>query len=161
MITYKNGDLLKSNCDIICHQVNLSGIFGGGIAYQIYEKFPIVEKNLQKQLSRNYNKTVNVKRYDLQFCEFDYNEIKPKYIANIFSQDIDYNTQYEWLDIAITNLLKHLDGAYKTLCLKTIGFPYGYGCGIANGKWEEVEKVLKKHFENNEKYDCEIWKMEV
>lgn len=35
MITHHNGDLLKSGCDIICHQVNLQGIMGGGLAKQI------------------------------------------------------------------------------------------------------------------------------
>ena len=161
MITYKNGNLLESDCDIICHQVNLSGIFGGGLTYQIYEQYPIVEIKLQKTLSRNYNETVYSKKYDLEFAKFDYNVMKPKYIANIFSQDDNYNTQYDWLDIALTNLLSHLDKVYKSLDLKTLGFPYGYGCGIANGKWEEVEKILKKHFDGNTKYDCEIWKYEV
>ena len=157
MITYKNGDLLKSNCDIICHQVNLQGIFGGGLALQIYKKFPCVEKNLQKALLKDRSIKTK-KRFDLEFCGFqNKNGCMPQYIANIFSQDKDYNTRYDWLDTAIENLLKHIETIEHIIPFKKIGFPYGYGCGIANGKWEEVEKVLKKHFENNTKYDCEIW----
>ena len=45
MISYHNGDLLKSGCDIICHQVNLQGVMGGGIARQIANKYPDVEKS--------------------------------------------------------------------------------------------------------------------
>ncbi len=40
MISYHEGDLLKSNCDVICHQVNLQGVMGGGLALQIARKFP-------------------------------------------------------------------------------------------------------------------------
>ena len=156
MITYKNGNLLDSNCDIICHQVNLQGLFGGGLAYQIYCKYPKVETNLLKALNKDYVKIVYKHRYDIQFADFKNN--KPQYIANIFSQDEYFNTNYEWLDEALTNMFKHIKKIDSCLNLKTFGFPYGYGCGIANGKWEEVEKVLKKHFENNAKYNCEIWK---
>ena len=42
MITYKNGNLLESGCDIICHQVNCQKVMGSGIAKQIREKWPIV-----------------------------------------------------------------------------------------------------------------------
>ena len=38
MIKFFNGDLLKSGCDIICHQVNEYGVMGAGIAKQIKEK---------------------------------------------------------------------------------------------------------------------------
>ena len=42
MITYKNGDLLESNCNFICHQVNCQGVMGSGIAKQIRNLFPFV-----------------------------------------------------------------------------------------------------------------------
>lgn len=44
MITYRNGDLLKSNCNIICHQVNCQGVMGAGIAKQIRLTYPSVFK---------------------------------------------------------------------------------------------------------------------
>ncbi len=163
MITYKNGDLLESKCDIICHQVNLQGVFGGGLAYQIYCKFPNVEKNLQKALNKDYGQVVYKNRFDLQFCGLRsglQDDKKPQYIANIFSQDEYFNTKYDWLDIALTNLIKHIEKIEGVLSIKTFGFPYGYGCGIANGEWKEVEKVLKKYFDGNTKYNCEIWKYE-
>ena len=51
MIKFFNGDLLKSGCDIICHQVNEYGVMGAGIAKQIKEKYP-------KALEKNYLKKV-------------------------------------------------------------------------------------------------------
>lgn len=118
MITYKKGDLLKSNCDIICHQVNLQGLFGGGLAYQIYCKYPKVETNLLKALNKDYAKIVYKHRYDIQFADFKNN--KPQYIANIFSQDEYFNTNYEWLDEALTNMFKHIKKIDSCLNLKNL-----------------------------------------
>ena len=42
MITYVKGNLLESDCNYICHQVNCQGRMGSGIAGQIREKWPIV-----------------------------------------------------------------------------------------------------------------------
>ena len=38
------GDLLETNADIICHQVNLQGVMGGGLALSIARKYPNVNK---------------------------------------------------------------------------------------------------------------------
>jgi O-acetyl-ADP-ribose deacetylase (regulator of RNase III) len=42
MIHYVKGNLLDSNCDYICHQVNCQGVMGSGIARQIRERYPVV-----------------------------------------------------------------------------------------------------------------------
>lgn len=39
------GNLLESDCDIICHQTNTLGIMGGGIALQIKNKYPLLYNN--------------------------------------------------------------------------------------------------------------------
>lgn len=41
-ITYHKGDLLESNCDYICHQVNCQGVMGSGLALQVRNKWPQV-----------------------------------------------------------------------------------------------------------------------
>ena len=38
------GDLLKADADVICHQVNLQGVMGGGLALSIAMKYPNVNK---------------------------------------------------------------------------------------------------------------------
>ena len=45
MIYFRNGDLLESECDYICHQVNCQGKMNSGIAKSIREKWPIVFQN--------------------------------------------------------------------------------------------------------------------
>jgi len=45
VIYFRKGDLLESECDYICHQVNCQGKMNSGIAKSIREKWPIVFQN--------------------------------------------------------------------------------------------------------------------
>ena len=149
MITYHNGDLLSSGCNIICHQVNLQGVMGGGIALQIARKYPECE--------REYKKTVEVWRYngfDMLGVIHSYRIDENHFIANCFTQDKDFNTDYSALRRVLMTLKPNTPEASNI----TIGFPYGYGCGIANGKWELVENELKLAFEDSD-VDCQIWRL--
>lgn len=47
MLIYKTGDILKATENIICHQVNVDGVMGGGLALQIAKQYPEVEKQYQ------------------------------------------------------------------------------------------------------------------
>ena len=48
MVNMKNGDLLKCEEDIICHQVNTFGEMGGGVAYQIKMKYPKASREYEE-----------------------------------------------------------------------------------------------------------------
>lgn len=145
MITYHNGDLLGSKCDIICHQVNLQGIMGGGIALQIARKYPGCESR--------YKRFVKEQELINLGAVFMYRHYNGDYIANCFTQDENFNTDYSALSFA----LKRIKDFCEQHSVKTVGFPHGYGCGIANGNWEVVEGVIKSAFENTE-IDCQIWR---
>lgn len=41
-IVYKTGDILNSDADVICHQVNCRGAMNSGVAKAIRQKYPIV-----------------------------------------------------------------------------------------------------------------------
>jgi O-acetyl-ADP-ribose deacetylase (regulator of RNase III) len=40
MVTYHDGDLLESKCEVICHQTNCKGVMGSGIAKVIRLFYP-------------------------------------------------------------------------------------------------------------------------
>lgn len=157
MITYHNGDLLKSGCDIICHQVNLQGVMGGGLARQIANRYPKCE-----EIYINY---INQHKTNNQLIEGSYNIYRveyKKFICNCFTQNQDFSTNYDWLRDCFSqikfftkNIVYLLDK--KT---KTIGVPFCYGCGIANGDWNKVEQIFKDIFENEKDIDFQIWKLE-
>ena len=147
MITYHNGDLLKSGCNIICHQVNLQGVMGGGLALQIAKKYPECEKEYAEFVKKMGSKHI------IGGTVYFYHIDDEHMIANCFTQDEFFNTDY-------VDLMCALGGIYaKVKPGQTVGFPYGYGCGIAKGNWEQVESLIIDTFKNSD-IDCQIWKCE-
>ena len=146
MLIYKNGDILKATENIICHQVNVQGIMGGGLAKQIATTYPNVE--------RLYQEHCKILNNDYEILKGDYliGQAKPnQYIANCFTQKPNFDTDYEALKICFSTLL----GIFKA----PIAVPYKYGCGIANGDWGKVSDIFEKL---SKKYgvDIVIYKLE-
>lgn len=124
MIKYIIGDALNTDCDVLCHQVNLQGVMGGGIAKQISQRFPNVESeyvNFEKKLA------------NVCFAKAD------KYvIANCFSQSLYGETDYISLDSCMLKVKKYMEEHN----LESVAFPYKYGCGIAIGNWDKVLQII-------------------
>ena len=159
MITYKNGNLLESNCSVICHQVNCQGVMGSGIAKQIRDKWPEVFTRYQEYMNYFWNMGIatSSKHYlgQIYLCKVADN----KYVANFFSQDIYLpkgvcHTHYEAFRICCKKLKNHMDD-YATLKNATIGFPYKIGCGLAGGDWSIVEKIIEEELGNE--FNVEIY----
>ena len=130
VVIEEKGDALENWCQLLCHQVNLDGVMGGGIALQIAQKFPNVEKEYA-----NYPKK---ELGEVCFAKTD------KYvIANCFSQtkgyDTDYNALRECLDKVVAYLHKN--------SLSTVAIPNHYGCGIAHGDWGTVRSIFEEKLE--------------
>lgn len=155
MITYYKGDLLKSSCNIICHQVNCQGVMGAGIAKQIKEKFPACYEA--------YKEVVNTagKENCLGRVYF-YEHASGRFIANMFSQfniyprnkvHTDYNA-FRKCCKSIKELVFNLWGKNTSDC--KIGFPYKIGCGLAGGDWSIVSQILEEEFAGPH-WNVEIW----
>ncbi len=130
MLINKNGNILESKENLICHQVNEDGVMGGGLAKQIANSYPQIEKNY-KRFCIDFSRTNIYGHY--QLCPIKEN----KYIVNCFTQR-NFETNLNDITRVFSKLLE--------LCKKrnfTIAIPYKYGCGIANGDWEEVSKVFE------------------
>lgn len=149
MISYYEGDLLKSGCDVIAHQVNEYGVMGAGLAAQIKEKFPKVFIAYRDMCEACREKGLNLYGtiHAIQIG-------KDKYIANCFTQR-NGTTDYELLRVAVTQLR----GMALMNNIKTIGIPYKYGCGIAQGDWDTVEKIWTDAFKDSA-IELQIWKLE-
>jgi len=158
MISEKHGDLLESGCDIIAHQMNLQGIMGGGIALQIAKKFPMVECKCLVYIIMflSHTNKMDISLGGRVFFSREKDKDKEIVIANCFSQNEDFSTNYKWLKTCVSKLIKFAKEHDK----KTIGIPYGYGCGIAKGKWEEVYKIFYKAFHFREDIELQIWKLD-
>lgn len=117
MVKIKQENILNCDEDIIVHQVNTQGKMGGGIARQLADRY--------KGLEEDY-------RIVCQEDNFDYEELKGlayikkfdnKYIANLFSQKPNFDTDYEMLERALNWVKKK--SIDENL---SIAIPYGIGC---------------------------------
>lgn len=132
MVIEVYGNALESDCDVLCHQVNLHGVMGAGIAAQIACSFPKVEKEYANYADKSLGKV----------C---FATAKPGLvIANCFSQNESFVTDYRALKECLNTV-----SAYMTANgLSSVAFPYHYGCGIASGDWNVVLGIIDEAFKD-------------
>lgn len=125
------GNLLDSNAGIILHQVNLQGVMGSGVAFQIARRFPDAE--------REYLNFENKSLGEVNFAK-----IGPKnWVGNCFSQRVNFDTDYK----ALRECLRKVKRFMRQNNISEVAIPYNFGCGIANGDWEEVSKIFLHTFD--------------
>jgi O-acetyl-ADP-ribose deacetylase (regulator of RNase III) len=144
MITYRTGDLLEQT-DIIAivHQTNLYHTFGAGIAKAIKHKFPYAYGADLATILGDENKLGN---FSIGYPSVASND---PFVFNLYSQEgigpshTNYNFMYEGL----RKVARHLQG-FGTI--KSVGFPYMIGCGLADGNWEIVKVIIEQAFEGSD-----------
>lgn len=139
MIRSINGDLLRQNSGIICHQTNYYGVMGGGIAYAIQRDLltPDQYAEYEKYCRLHGRGALGT----VQFIRLN----DGRYLANMFSQDddcgkavvTDYGAFREAADKVERFARKHN---------LTVAFPSYIGCGIAGGNWITVSNILDDIF---------------
>ena len=155
MINIKSGNIINAAEDIICHQVNCLGIMGGGLALQIKNKYPEVFKAYKEFCPRQKTEQM-LGQTQIVACH------DGKYIANIFGQNecgwgkqqTDYDALaqgFNRLFSAVTNDSKYSD--------KSIAIPYGIGCGLGGGDWNEVLKIIEKSIKAYDVKNVVIYKL--
>ena len=154
MIEIRNQDLLTVNADVICHQVNCQGVMGSGIAKTISDKWPWVKRDYLEQCSLHKPQELLGKWFNT-YVRDSQPFLKGKTILSIFGQ-LNYGrdkskvyTDYTALEIAFGDIA----GAYKD---EVIAFPYKFGCGLANGDWNIVYKLIDDCFKNCNVIICKL-----
>lgn len=138
MVNYVKGNLLDSNCDYICHQVNCQGVMGSGIARQIRERWPRVYESY-----RHFVEYHNIQGEGLLGKILISNISSPTRVINMFSQDTygyDGNryTSYD----AFANCLREID--IHIANSRSIGFPKNIGCGLGGGNWNVISALIEE-----------------
>lgn len=151
MIINKNGDIFDSDADIICHQVNCQGTMGSGIAKTIKERYPEAYTEY-KTVCFAFPKENLLGQVRIVLSG-------DRLIANIFGQfnygrdkNVVY-TSYKALKSGLTEV--HNKALRDNL---SVAIPYCIGCGLANGDWNVVSKMIEDVFNDN--VVCEIWRLE-
>lgn len=137
------GDILDATEDIICQQVNCQNAMGSGVAKAIYTRWPDVKKSYHRYC-RRFKDPQNLLG-QVQFVNVEPN----KQVANIFGQlEFGRNRYKKYTDYAA------LTNAFNRIRLecggKSLAFPYGFGCGLANGDWKIVGHMIDTYFSDME-----------
>lgn len=173
MIKIVDKNLFDSKANFICHSCNCQGVMGSGVAAQVAEKYPHVEKEYLKYL--RYCKKNNIK--PLGTVQYVPNEVwavnlvdtmknnyvdafdsEYQYIVNIFGQ----NTY----GIGLQTDLNAIKRAFKDICEKaksinaTVAVPYKIGSCRGGANWDDVYKIIQTVFENSG-VDVEICKCDL
>lgn len=139
MIQYKYGDVLAVDTGIIVHQCNAQGVMGSGIARQIREQFPAAYMAYKQQEHDH-----GLRLGDISFVRVG----TKKYIVNLIGQasfgGSQVHTSYKALEGGFKRILKlRLNLIYDGSPALDICMPR-IGCGLGNGSWDEVEKVIRR-----------------
>lgn len=139
MIKIVTSDILNSTEDCICHQVNCRGVMGAGVAKAISDKWPLVKAMYAWYCKQQTNPN------DLLGKIQTINVSKNQSVINIFGQ-LDYgrDKNKRYTDYAaLTKAFDAIRGKFKS---KSLAFPYGFGCGLANGEWSIVNQMIETYF---------------
>lgn len=145
MVIVKEDNILNCSEDIIVHQVNVQGVMGGGLAKQLADNYPKLETKYRK-FCKDYN-------YDYKYLQLEVFGFpsRGKLIANMFSQKPNFDTDYKTMSKLLNKIRNYAESTELTIAM-----PYGIGCGIANGEWDKVYKIIEKVFKN---YNVTIYKL--
>lgn len=131
MIKIKYGDLLDATEDVICHQCNVQGIFGGGLAAQIGKRWPQCAFSTEGFAEVFGSGVLGMVHY--------WKTPDGRTVCNCFTQREDFTTDYCFLEKAFTEIL--------TICKESnlsVAVPFQYGCGIAHGDWNQVLDIFTR-----------------
>ena len=147
MIKIVNGNILECTENIIVHQVNVQGIMGGGVARQLANQYINLEKEYTEFCKLYKNKYEQLKGKVFKIM------LQGKFIMNMFSQKENFDTDYEAMKVALEEIKK-----YAKEFKLSIAIPYKIGCGIANGDWNKVYKIIEEVFSD---YEITLYRLEV
>ena len=156
MIHYVKGNLLDSNCDYICHQVNCQGVMGSGIARQIRERWPWVFTSYHAYCNR-YKNEGKSPLGTIWGVAIDHDNRSQQWVVNMFSQETFgyYGGRFTSYDAFAKCLERMRDNLHKD---KTIGFPKNIGCGLGGGNWNVISALIEEIL--GETHDVYIYEYE-
>jgi hypothetical protein len=150
MIKIIEGDITKTDKNIIIQQVNCRGLMGSGLAKTIMQRYD----NVRKEYRSFREKKLKTLKSDEDLLGYvNYVDVHDgKIIANIFGQvDIrkDRNDKTVYTDKkALLQGVESIKNKAEELHL-SIAIPTYIGCGLAGGNWEDIKNGIETIFENS------------
>ena len=134
MVQFVKGNLLESNCDYICHQVNCQGKMNSGIAKSIREKWIEVYHLYMERFRIKDSSTFLGTIQDIQ--TFDGPRVINMFSQEYYGYDGRRYTSYD----AFWNCLNLIKQTVPKG--KTIGFPKKIGCDRGGANWPVILEMI-------------------
>lgn len=164
MMHYVNGNLLDSDCNFICHQVNCQGKMNSGIAKAIRDKWPVVYDAYQ-----NWQMSYDAWAHSIATSEERRNELLGIVMLGRVLQ-VPVSDNQTVLNLA-AQLNYGYDGKRYTsydafwMCLgeikqtipagHSIGFPAKVGCCRGGANWNIIKTMIEEVLSDS--YDVYIY----
>lgn len=162
MITYKTGNLLESQADILVNAVNTVGVMGKGIALQFKEKFPKMFEQYKEACKNNELKRGG----DLWWWKIQPNKKdlftkrEDKYVLCFATKENwRKSSRIEWIERGLQELCSYFnsDHFHEHRNHRSIAFPK-LGCNTGGLEWEsQVKPLMEKYLSGLENVDIEIY----
>lgn len=151
MIHEVKGNLLTSNCEFICHQVNCQGRMNSGIAKSIREKWPNVYEE--------YALKCNGPKTEPLLGSVQFIKTPDCTVINMFSQDkYGYDGQKYTSYDAFWECLWRIKFILGPKSTEKIGFPKNIGCCRGGADWAVIKTMIQQVLCD---YDVYIYELEV
>lgn len=158
-LIYKEGNILDSNADIICHQVNCRGAMNSGVAKAIRQKWPQVFDQYWNAHIDEYDEMNNVTatfKHMLGHIQSVYigDGQKDRAVINMFAQEgYGYDgrryTSYDAFWSCLGEIKKYMKPGI------TIAFPARIGCVRGGADWDVIQTMIDKVLGLD--FNVEIW----
>lgn len=136
------GNILDSKDQCIIHQGNCESSYAKGLAKSIFDKFPYADVYSRV---RTPGTCIIVKPEDVKSSN---NQSHKPVVACIFGQcnrgkpsaTDSYEQRKKWFSEGLEHFHKQASD------IKSIAIPWGIGCGLAGGEWEDYLRLIIDFF---------------
>lgn len=128
------GDLLESNCKYIAHSCNCITRNAAGLAKKIFLKYPYSDCYSNRFTYKSVRGSIDIRGDGL----------KLRYVINMFVQWFPGGHRIgDTKECRLRYFEECLNKISKIKDIESIGFPYGIGCGLGQGKWADYYSKIE------------------
>jgi O-acetyl-ADP-ribose deacetylase (regulator of RNase III) len=145
-LSFVDGDIIDSDAQYIAHQTNCLTSHAAGLAKAIFQRFPYADVYSARAASKMVDEPGSI-----VVCG---DGIQQRFVINMMGQYYPGSNRIypaSELDGAQARLRYFYRCLHKISLLpdlSSIAFPYGIGCGMAGGKWDDYLFLLERFSEH-------------
>jgi hypothetical protein len=140
------GNLLDATEDFKCHQCNCVTTKSKGLSAVMFSKFPSANTYKRRRLRKSVPGTIDV------FLDCGVINLYAQYLPGKATEE-EKESRLWWFELCLQAIIDHLPPH------QSYAFPYGIGCGLAGGKWEDYIAALENFAKHEHIQKVTIYKM--